>query len=194
MPRITKDPAERRQEILDTAIRLFYEKGYEKTSIGDIAKEMNVAQGLCYRYFPSKEVLFDTAIDQYAQMLVGRMTEILKRPGMTLREMVGEMPTFLETETDDSYTYKLFHGPEGRKIHNQLSMAVCEKMVPIVKSQLDIALERGEIDLIDTEAAASFCVYGQLGILLQMNLSGEERVKRIKNFLLDILFRTNREN
>ena len=56
--RITKEPEERKQEILDTAMRLFYEKGYEKTSIADIAKEIGVAQGLCYRYFPSKEALF----------------------------------------------------------------------------------------------------------------------------------------
>ena len=44
MPRITKEPAERRQEIIDTAMRLFYEKGYERTSITDIAREMGVAQ------------------------------------------------------------------------------------------------------------------------------------------------------
>ena len=55
---ITKDPQERKQEILETAMRLFQEKGYEKTSISDIAKAIGVAQGLCYRYFPSKEVLF----------------------------------------------------------------------------------------------------------------------------------------
>ena len=50
MPRITKDPTERRQEILDTALKLFWEKGYEKTSMTEIAQAMQVAQGLCYRY------------------------------------------------------------------------------------------------------------------------------------------------
>ena len=36
--RITKEPEVRKQEILDTALKLFGEKGYEKTSIADIAK------------------------------------------------------------------------------------------------------------------------------------------------------------
>ena len=72
--RITKEPEERKQEILDTAMRLFYEKGYEKTSIADIAKEIGVAQGLCYRYFPSKEALFDCAIEQYADEIVSKFT------------------------------------------------------------------------------------------------------------------------
>ena len=56
--RIVKEPEERKREILETAMRLFYEKGYEKTSITDIAKAIGIAQGLCYRYFPSKESLF----------------------------------------------------------------------------------------------------------------------------------------
>ena len=52
--RVTKEPEVRKQEILDTALKLFGENGYEKTSITDIAKAIGVAQGLCYRYFPSK--------------------------------------------------------------------------------------------------------------------------------------------
>ena len=38
--RISKEPEARKQEILETAMKLFAEKGYEKTSISDIAKEM----------------------------------------------------------------------------------------------------------------------------------------------------------
>jgi AcrR family transcriptional regulator len=189
MPRITKVPEERRQEILETAIRLFYEKGYEKTSIADIANEINVAQGLCYRYFPSKEALFDTAIGQYAQAQVDRMTEILKQPNITLKQLIQKMPSFLDTERDDTLTYRLCHGPESRKIHGQLSMSICSKMQPIVKEQLDLANQRGEIQLEDTETAASFCVYGQLGTLLQDNIPGEERVKRIKDFFLELLLK-----
>lgn len=191
MPRITKEPEERRQEILETATRLFYEKGYEKTSISDIAKEMNVAQGLCYRYFPSKETLFDTAIDQYAQTLADRMASILNHGEITLKELITRMPTFLDTEKNDNYTYKLCHGPEGKKIHNQLSMAVCAKLLPIVQAQFDLANECGEVHLEDTLTAASFFVYGQLGMLMQTEIPGEERVKRIKKFFNDILFTSN---
>ena len=44
--RVTKEPEVRKQEILDTALKLFGENGYEKTSITDIAKAIGVAQGL----------------------------------------------------------------------------------------------------------------------------------------------------
>ena len=89
--RISKDPAERKQEIIETAMRLFCEKGYEKTSISDIAREMNVAQGLCYRYFPSKEALFDTAVEQYAQLQVDQKTpaNLRRRAQNTVRLYAG---------------------------------------------------------------------------------------------------------
>ena len=41
--RVSKASEERRQEILDAAMRVFYEKGYEKTSISDIALKLGVA-------------------------------------------------------------------------------------------------------------------------------------------------------
>ena len=75
--RITKDPEERKQEILDTSMEIFCEKGYDKTSISDIAKKMGVAQGLCYRYFKSKEEIFNSAIEHYADMQAAQMKKVL---------------------------------------------------------------------------------------------------------------------
>lgn len=187
MPRVTKDPTERRQEILDTALKLFWEKGYEKTSMTEIAQAMQVAQGLCYRYFPSKEALFQTAVDQYAQRQVDQIASVLRKPGLTLVQVVEQMPTFLETEAEDSAIAKLCHGPESEKLHGPLSMAICAKLQPLVQQLLEKANERGEVQIADTETAASFCVYGQLGILWNQTLSGEERVRRVKAFLIHLL-------
>ena len=142
MPRITKDPTERRQEILDTALKLFWEKGYEKTSMTEIAQAMQVAQGLCYRYFPSKEALFQTAVDQYAQRQVDQIASVLRKPGLTLVQVVEQMPTFLETEAEDSAIAKLCHGPESEKLHGPLSMAICAKLQPLVQQLLEKANER----------------------------------------------------
>ncbi len=54
---------DKQKEIIDTALQLFLEKGYEKTSIKDITEKMNIASGLFHYYFDSKEdVLMKCAV------------------------------------------------------------------------------------------------------------------------------------
>lgn len=55
MTRIVKEPEERRNELIDTAERLFIDQGYDQTSVSDITREVNVSQGAFYYYFDSKE-------------------------------------------------------------------------------------------------------------------------------------------
>ena len=43
--RIIKEYEERRKEILETAERLFLTKGYTKTTVNDILKEVGIAKG-----------------------------------------------------------------------------------------------------------------------------------------------------
>ena len=180
--RITKEPEVRRQEILDTALKLFGEKGYEKTSITDIAKAIGVAQGLCYRYFPSKEALFDSAIEQYADVLVEQMGSFQTGEHQTLRQFIEAMPSAKE-EQDTKY-YPVFHGAENKKFHDQLTLKVCEKLIPIVEKLLRQAQQKGEIQFDDLQTAATFCVYGQLGILRSDDLTQEEKSQRIREFLI----------
>lgn len=184
--RITKAPEERRQEIIDTAVRVFAEKGYEKTSIGDIAKAMHVAQGLCYRYFKSKEELFDIALDQYAERQVQILCSKIDRR-QSLTEMVTTMPTFLDAEKEESDVEKLCHSPGNEKFHQSLSLKICEKLMPVVEELLNCAEARGEIRLADSHTAASFCIYGQLGVLMDISIPAEERVERICQFLLKFI-------
>ena len=180
--RITKEPEVRKQEILDTALKLFGENGYEKTSITDIAKAIGVAQGLCYRYFPSKEALFDSAIEQYADVLVAQMVSFKSDENKTLRQIIEDMPSAME-DRDTKY-YPVFHGAENRKFHDQLTLRVCEKLIPIVEKLLQQARQKGEIHFDDLQTAATFCVYGQLGILLANDLTQDEKSKRIRAFLI----------
>lgn len=68
--RIIKDPKERKEEIIAAALYLFSQKGYEHTTIQDIAKYLNISQGLCYRYFKSKSELFIATAEFYAQQVM----------------------------------------------------------------------------------------------------------------------------
>ena len=62
--RTVKDPDTRKQEILSGALLVFARKGYDKTTISDIARELGISQGLCYRYYASKEEIYDAAVEE----------------------------------------------------------------------------------------------------------------------------------
>ena len=53
-----------RQQLYDTAIQLIAQRGYEATTLRDIASEAGVSVGLLYRYFPSKQSVIVALYDQ----------------------------------------------------------------------------------------------------------------------------------
>ncbi len=53
-----KKKAETRTAITEAAVRLFAEKGYEKTSIEDIARAAGIGKATVYGYFPAKDDIF----------------------------------------------------------------------------------------------------------------------------------------
>ena len=57
----------RRGELLLTAERLFYTKGYEKTSVQDILTEMNFSKGGFYHHFDSKLSVLEAICEMRAQ-------------------------------------------------------------------------------------------------------------------------------
>lgn len=57
----------RRQAIVDTAERLFYEKGYEFTSVQDVLDAMNMSKGGFYHHFESKVSLLEAICAQRSE-------------------------------------------------------------------------------------------------------------------------------
>jgi AcrR family transcriptional regulator len=62
MPR--KRPEGRLEQLLDGATRVFTARGYRRTQMADVAREMGVSPGTLYRYVESKEALFHLLIDR----------------------------------------------------------------------------------------------------------------------------------
>jgi AcrR family transcriptional regulator len=75
--RITKDPETRREEILNAALELFREEGFEKVSVESITQKAEIAKGSFYNYFKSKEDVYAAAISAIATQTLSVAKEIL---------------------------------------------------------------------------------------------------------------------
>ena len=69
MTRVVKTHDERRGELLDTAQTLFYQKGYESTSVAEVIEAVGIAKGTFYHYFKSKQELLDQIIDRQVEII-----------------------------------------------------------------------------------------------------------------------------
>jgi len=66
-----------RENILNTAIRLFYEQGFEKTSTRQIATELDMSVSNLYKYFKNKEDIFNDIIKSYHENYLARFSKFI---------------------------------------------------------------------------------------------------------------------
>ena len=74
--------AEREQQILDTALAIFAQKGYGDTRIGDIANAMGIAKGTIYLYFESKDALFEAVFLRMFDVMTDPLAEVAADPDL----------------------------------------------------------------------------------------------------------------
>jgi TetR/AcrR family transcriptional regulator, transcriptional repressor for nem operon len=63
---------------LDSAMDLFWRRGYEATSVHDLLAEMGIGRGSMYDTFGDKRALFLAALDRFEESRVSRADEILE--------------------------------------------------------------------------------------------------------------------
>ena len=75
-----KDNEERRNEFMDAAEKLFKENGIVDTTINSIVRELDVAKGLFYYYFRSKEDVIDAISEKYIEVFRESMRTAMDKP------------------------------------------------------------------------------------------------------------------
>jgi AcrR family transcriptional regulator len=83
MPRIRKDAAVRRNEILDSAQRLVYAKGSEPMTIQDILDDLHISKGGFFHHFESKQDLLDGLLKRMLDQAVQALQPMVQDPTLT---------------------------------------------------------------------------------------------------------------
>src|SRR4051812_24021683 len=81
----------RRQEVVLGAARLFAERGYDQTSVPELAEALGLAAGSLYHYFGGKEQLLISICDQLMDPLLAEADALVaedRPPAEQLRDLV----------------------------------------------------------------------------------------------------------
>jgi len=94
--------AQRRQQLLDIGRELFGQKGYEATSIEEIAARADVSKPVVYEHFGGKEGLYAVVVDREVRRLLDRITYALSgdHPRLLLEQAANALLSYVESETD----------------------------------------------------------------------------------------------
>ncbi|PFG34611.1 TetR/AcrR family transcriptional regulator [Sanguibacter antarcticus] len=81
---------------------LFWEHGYDATSITDLERATGINRSSLYHAFGSKRGLFDHAVRNYLDVVVGPRSEIVRAPGAGLGEVVDYLEQLAAVLRDDT--------------------------------------------------------------------------------------------
>jgi AcrR family transcriptional regulator len=93
---------ERREQLLDIGRTLFAAKGFDGTSVEEIADKANVSKPVVYEHFGGKEGLYAVVVDREVSRLLDRVTASLvgDHPRELLEQAAGALLEYVERDTD----------------------------------------------------------------------------------------------
>jgi AcrR family transcriptional regulator len=156
--RISKEPDQRRQEIVETALKLFSKKGYEATTIQDIAEKMNVSPGLCYRYFKSKTEIYAATSEYYAIQAVEQM----KIPISQDIPAIEKLNLVINRMFDFSFSHDEFESRynEGSSIRAILLDDVANQWMSIMIPIIEQGIKENTFHCSNASRTANFLISG----------------------------------
>lgn len=186
--RVIKLPEDRKKEILDGAMIMFAKYGYNHCSMRDIAQGLNISLGLCYRYFDSKQALFDAAMTCYVEEICLTFVDILHDEHIELSKKLDLLFQACMEETSYMHYHEFFHRPENKRFHEELALKLCEAMVPHVKAAIHQHCQIHHLHIEQEDVFVSFLLYGQIGLQAMVQMPNEAVLTTIRSYI-DILLK-----
>jgi AcrR family transcriptional regulator len=165
-----------RDHALAQAVRLFWERGYEGTSVAELVKELGITPPTLYAAFGSKEALYREALDLYLREGGGFYARAINAPDLSAREAVASMlrqsaQVFAGHGTGLSGCMltlsTLGCAPEHRPVAQEVS-ALRQGRRTMLAERLARAVAEGELPGdTDTEALADFYMAVLQGMAIQ---------------------------
>lgn len=202
MSRISKeqDYFERRSEILDSAQKLIYSKGYESMTIQDILDDRGISKGAFYHYFPSKHALLESLIDRSMEQATSMVDPILANPHLGSME---KMAQFFDSVSNWKIAQKeymiqllrVWFKDENSIFRQKMESAGVEFLTPAMERLIGQGVTEG-IMLVDDPAMTARVVYSlmislgnELGGLILFMEKPAERPDR--QSCIDLMKKTN---
>jgi AcrR family transcriptional regulator len=101
---MARNTDERREQIKRAALKVFARRGVEGARMSAIANEAQVSLGLFYRYFPSKDELYATLVEELLDAASAEIEQLVRLPGTPLEQLRAFTAGMLADEHRHAFT------------------------------------------------------------------------------------------
>jgi AcrR family transcriptional regulator len=157
MARVIKQKNVRQAEVLDQALALFLEHGYENVSLNDLLATAGTSKGAFYHYFPSKEALVEALAQRSAEQAFEALSPVFAQPGKNALER-------LNAGLVASYQVKMAMGapeqiaamtsllkPQNRPLFQRIVSIWEDLFRPVLTELITEGVQQGVFDTFDPE-------------------------------------------
>jgi TetR/AcrR family transcriptional regulator, fatty acid metabolism regulator protein len=186
--------ADKRRQILDAAVRVFADRGFNGCRVSDIADEAGVAYGLVYHYFRSKDEVLDTLFLERWNVMLDVIRELDGRD-VPPREKLYAITSFIV----DSYR----HDPELMKViivevtraansFGQTHLGKIREAYELIADIVAKAQDEGAFKDTITPQFAAMAFYGAIeqvltGWIFELLPQGDAEFEQAKDFVVETI-------
>jgi AcrR family transcriptional regulator len=185
---ISKEAEIRKKELLDAALELFYESGYDNTSINDIINKVGVTKGAFYYHFKSKEEVLDTIALQQAEELVEVFVRVADEKDKNSLEKVNRIISVMqeyraETQEKRLKIFEVLDKSSNLKLKQKVFENYMRLSMPSVSKMIEQGIKEGVFTTAFPDELAEFYIQFSLsmnGVLNKLILTLGEKPENIE--------------
>jgi AcrR family transcriptional regulator len=162
----------RRQQIVDSAKRVFASRGYHQTNISHICDDLGIGRGTLYQYFDSKQDVFRAIIESLLERVRAAVANapvpvipegVMPRRGEAELFFAISLRRLLDVVFEDEASLRIvFREAVGLDVHvDAILQAIDDIVIDRFSSDLEMAKRAGVVRVdVDTRAAALYAMGG----------------------------------
>jgi AcrR family transcriptional regulator len=201
-----REKEQRRNDIIDAAEKIFFEKGMELATMDDVAKEAELSKGTLYLYFNSKDDLLHAIIHRGLLIMKEMFTEAFnsKEIGLEKVSAVGDSYFEFSRKYPNYFRIMLFHKhPENHKPEENPNLMACaeqgDRSLDVVAKAVEVGIEDGTIRSDVNPMEVAVILWAQSNGIVQtifeqdlseckgMDIPSEHIIKTAHGLMLDML-------
>ena len=133
-------PADRREQLLDIAKSVFAERGYQATTMEDIARAAGFTKPILYQHFDSKATLYQEIVTTTGAELVERLTRAVTSVTTPRSKIESAFRVYFEMVVNDTNAFRLLfiHAHEGETAQELRTIEV--SLVGFLVPYIDVSI------------------------------------------------------